>query len=134
MLSFARSTPYVYLIARTAFHEMPRSAIEAARLASHGSLGRLLAAAVPLARPAIAAGATLALMETLADFGTVSYFAVGLHHRHLQSVVLDGRRGRGGAARRPLGTGQSCWRWSVPAAGARRITASRRASPCRRTA
>jgi iron(III) transport system permease protein len=32
--------------------------------------------AVPLARPAIAAGASLALMETLADFGTVSYFAV----------------------------------------------------------
>ncbi len=75
MLSFALY-PYVYLIARTAFHEMPRSAIEAARLAGHGPWGAFFRVAVPLARPAIAAGASLALMETLADFGTVSYFAV----------------------------------------------------------
>ena len=75
MLSFALY-PYVYLIARTAFHEMPRSAIEAARLAGHGAWGAFFHVAVPLARPAIAAGASLALMETLADFGTVSYFAV----------------------------------------------------------
>jgi iron(III) transport system permease protein len=75
MLSFALY-PYVYLIARTAFHEMPRSAIEAARLAGHGAWGAFFRVAVPLARPAIAAGASLALMETLADFGTVSYFAV----------------------------------------------------------
>jgi iron(III) transport system permease protein len=75
MLSFALY-PYVYLIARTAFHDMPRSAIEAARLAGHGAWGRFFRVAVPLARPAIAAGASLALMETLADFGTVSYFAV----------------------------------------------------------
>jgi iron(III) transport system permease protein len=75
MLSFALY-PYVYLIARTAFNDMPRSAIEAARLAGHGPWGAFFRVAVPLARPAIAAGATLALMETLADFGTVSYFAV----------------------------------------------------------
>jgi iron(III) transport system permease protein len=75
MLSFALY-PYVYLIARTAFHDMPRSAIEAARLAGHGPWGAFFHVAVPLARPAIAAGASLALMETLADFGTVSYFAV----------------------------------------------------------
>src|SRR5687767_14404381 len=75
MLSFALY-PYVYLIARTAFHEMPRSAIEAGRLAGHGAWGAFFRVAVPLARPAIAAGASLALMETLADFGTVSYFAV----------------------------------------------------------
>src|SRR5262245_39453839 len=75
MLSFALY-PYVYLIARTAFHEMPRSAIEAARLAGHGPWEAFFRVAVPLARPAIAAGASLALMETLADFGTVSYFAV----------------------------------------------------------
>jgi iron(III) transport system permease protein len=75
MLSFALY-PYVYLIARTAFNEMSRSAIEAARLAGHGAWGAFFRVAVPLARPAIAAGASLALMETLADFGTVSYFAV----------------------------------------------------------
>jgi len=75
MLSFALY-PYVYLIARTAFHDLSRSAIEAGRLAGHGPFGAFLHVAVPLARPAIVAGATLALMETLADFGTVSYFAV----------------------------------------------------------
>ena len=75
MLSFALY-PYVYLIARTAFHDMPRSAIEAARLAGHGPWRTFFRVVVPLARPAIAAGASLALMETLADFGTVSYFAV----------------------------------------------------------
>jgi len=75
MLAFALY-PYVYLIARTAFHDLSRSAIEAGRLAGHGPLGAFLHVAVPLARPAIVAGATLALMETLADFGTVSYFAV----------------------------------------------------------
>jgi iron(III) transport system permease protein len=75
MLSFA-FYPYVYLIARTAFHEMSRSAIEAARLAGCGPWGAFFRVAVPLARPAIVAGASLALMETLADFGTVSYFAV----------------------------------------------------------
>jgi iron(III) transport system permease protein len=75
MLSFALY-PYVYLIARTAFNELPRSAIEAGRLAGLGAWGAFFRVAVPLARPAIAAGASLALMETLADFGTVSYFAV----------------------------------------------------------
>ena len=75
MLSFALY-PYVYLIARTAFRDLSRSAIEAGRLAGYGALGAFLRVAVPLARPAIVAGATLALMETLADFGTVSYFGV----------------------------------------------------------
>jgi iron(III) transport system permease protein len=68
--------PYVYLIARTAFHELSRSAIEAGRLAGLNAWGAFFRVAVPLARPAIVAGASLALMETLADFGTVSYFAV----------------------------------------------------------
>jgi iron(III) transport system permease protein len=75
LLSFALY-PYVYLIARTAFRDLPRSAIEAGRLAGLGAAGAFFRVAVPLARPAIAAGATLALMEALADFGTVSYFAV----------------------------------------------------------
>jgi iron(III) transport system permease protein len=75
MLSLALY-PYVYLVARTAFHEISRSAIEAARLAGYGAWGAFVRVAVPLARPAIVAGASLALMETLADFGTVSYFAL----------------------------------------------------------
>jgi iron(III) transport system permease protein len=75
MLSLALY-PYVYLIARTAFRELSRSAIEAGRLAGLSAWGAFFRVAVPLARPAIAAGAALALMETLADFGTVSYFAL----------------------------------------------------------
>ena len=73
ILSFALY-PYVYLIARTAFLDLSRSAIEAGRLAGHSAWGSFFRVAVPLARPAIAAGVGLALMETLADFGTVSYF------------------------------------------------------------
>jgi iron(III) transport system permease protein len=75
MLSFALY-PYVYLIARTAFHDLSRSAIEAGRLAGLSPWGAFFRVAVPLSRPAIAAGTALALMETLADFGTVAYFAV----------------------------------------------------------
>jgi iron(III) transport system permease protein len=75
MLSLALY-PYVYIVARTAFFDLSRSAIEAGRLAGYGPLGAFLRVAVPLARPAIVAGSALALMETLADFGTVSYFAV----------------------------------------------------------
>jgi iron(III) transport system permease protein len=75
MLSFALY-PYVYIVARTAFHDLSRSAIEAGRLAGYGALGAFFRVAVPLARPAIAAGTALALMETLADFGTVSYFGI----------------------------------------------------------
>ena len=75
MFSFALY-PYVYLLARTSFLELSRSALEAGRLAGYGGWGRFFRVAAPLARPAIAAGTALALMETLADFGVVSYFAV----------------------------------------------------------
>jgi iron(III) transport system permease protein len=68
--------PYVYLIARTAFRELSRSAIESGRLAGLTAWGSFWRVALPLARPALAAGTALALMETLADFGTVSYFAL----------------------------------------------------------
>ena len=68
--------PYVYLIARTSFRDLSRSAIESGRLAGLSSWGSFWRVALPLARPALAAGTALALMETLADFGTVSYFAL----------------------------------------------------------
>ena len=75
MLSFALY-PYVYLLARTAFLDVSRSALEAGRLAGYSAWGSFWRVALPIARPAVAAGAALALMETLADFGTVSYFAL----------------------------------------------------------
>jgi iron(III) transport system permease protein len=75
MLSFALY-PYVYLLAHTAFLEQSRTTMEAARLAGYGAWGRFWHVALPLARTGIVAGTALALMEALADFGTVSYFAV----------------------------------------------------------
>ena len=66
--------PYVYLLARTAFAERSSALIEAARGLGLRPRDAFLRLAVPVARPAIAAGLALALMETLADFGTVSLF------------------------------------------------------------
>ena len=68
--------PYVYMIARTAFMERASGMLEAARTLGVGPWASFFRVSLPLARPAVAAGAALALMETLADYGTVSYFAV----------------------------------------------------------
>ena len=68
--------PYVYLLARSAFLEQSDSMLEVARGSGFGPWGTFLRVALPLARPGIVAGTALALMETLADFGTVAYFGV----------------------------------------------------------
>ena len=68
--------PYVYVLARIAFLEQSTSLAEAGRTFGYGKLGVFWRISLPLARPAIAAGSALALMETLADYGTVSYFGV----------------------------------------------------------
>ena len=68
--------PYVYLLARTAFLERGGAMIEVARSLGLSPWQGFVRVSLPLARPAIAGGVALALMETLADFGTVSYFAV----------------------------------------------------------
>ena len=68
--------PYVYLLARTAFVERGNAMIEVARSLGLTPWQGFLRISLPMARPAIAGGVALALMETLADFGTVSYFAV----------------------------------------------------------
>lgn len=68
--------PYVYLLARTAFLERAGRAMEAARGLGLGPWRAFFGVSLPLARPAIVAGMALASMETLADFGTVAYFAV----------------------------------------------------------
>ena len=68
--------PYVYLLARTAFAERGSELFEAARTLGLNARAAWWRAALPVARPAIAGGALLVLMETLADFGTVSYFGV----------------------------------------------------------
>lgn len=68
--------PYVYLLTRAAFLEQSVCVIEVSRTLGHGPGRAFLRVALPLARPAIAGGVALALMETLADYGTVSYFGV----------------------------------------------------------
>ena len=68
--------PYVYLLVRTAFLERASGMLEAARTLGMGPWRAFFAVSLPLARPAIVAGVALALMETLADYGTVAYFAV----------------------------------------------------------
>jgi iron(III) transport system permease protein len=68
--------PYVYVLARTALVERTAHLMEAARLLGAPLGRRIRLVALPMARPAIAAGVVLALMETLADFGVSSYFGV----------------------------------------------------------
>jgi iron(III) transport system permease protein len=65
--------PYVYLLAREAFSGQSSDAYEAARTLGARPLDAFLRAAMPMARPAIAAGLALVVMETLADFGAVSH-------------------------------------------------------------
>ncbi len=68
--------PYVYLTARAAFFEQSSLSMEVAKSLGYSTPKTWFKVALPLARPAIIAGVTLALMETLADYGTVQYFGV----------------------------------------------------------
>ena len=68
--------PYVYLLARAAFLDQSVCVLEASRTLGCGPWKSFFQVAMPLARPSIVAGLSLALMETLADFGTVQYFGV----------------------------------------------------------
>jgi iron(III) transport system permease protein len=68
--------PYVYLAARAAFLAQSRPLLDASRILGHGPWRTFLRVGLPLARPAIAAGTVLALLEALADFGTVQYYGV----------------------------------------------------------
>lgn len=72
----AALSPYVYLLARTAFREQSGGAHEVARALGASPWGVFLRVGLPLARPAIVAGMALAMMETVNDFGVVDYFAV----------------------------------------------------------
>ncbi len=66
--------PYVYMLARIAFMTQGRTLLEQSRILGLGPAGAFWRVALPMARPAIAAGLALALMETLADFGAVAVF------------------------------------------------------------
>ena len=85
--------PYVYLLARTALADRATHLMDAARLLGAPMRRRVREIALPLARPAVAAGVALALMETLADFGVSSYFGIQTFTAGIYKawLVLDNR-------------------------------------------
>lgn len=68
--------PYVYLLARASFRQQSVNAFLVARTLGRSPFQAFRRVALPMARPAIAGGALLAVMETIADFGTVAFFNV----------------------------------------------------------
>ena len=72
ILSFALY-PYIYFITKVAFASTPKNLFNVAKI--HGK-SEFLYVALPMARPAIIAGLSLVLMETISDFGTVEFLAV----------------------------------------------------------
>ncbi len=89
--------PYVYLLARAAFRETSAAGYETARALGCGPLALFLRVGLPMARPAIATGVALALMETVADYGTVHHFGVQTLTTGIFSTWLNGGNA-GGAA------------------------------------
>ncbi|MBT0958663.1 iron ABC transporter permease [Alphaproteobacteria bacterium KMM 3653] len=89
--------PYVYLLARAAFREQSGRMLEVARALGAGPLARFWRVGVPLARPAIVAGSAIVMMETVADFGVVDFFAVQTLTTGIFSQWLEGGN-PGGAA------------------------------------
>ena len=70
--------PYVYLLSRVAFLEQSVCVLEVSRTLGASPGRTLFRVAIPLERPAIIAGLSLVLMETLADYGTVQYFGLSV--------------------------------------------------------
>ncbi|SFI62627.1 ABC transporter permease [Celeribacter neptunius] len=93
----AALTPYVFLLTRAAFREQSGSVYETARALGAGPFARFFRVGLPLARPAIAAGTAIVMMETVSDFGTVSYFSVQTLTTGIFSTWLEGGNA-GGAA------------------------------------
>jgi len=87
--------PYIYMLARAAFLEQSISLYRIARSLGSTPLQFFYRVSLPIARPALAVGLALVLMETLNDFGTVDYFAVrtltaGLYDTWLNMGNLGG--------------------------------------------
>ena len=89
--------PYVYLLVRAAFREQSGNSYEVARALGAGPVARFWRVGLPLARPALAAGVAIVMMETVNDFGTVDYFAVQTLTTGIFSVWLQ-MNNVGGAA------------------------------------
>lgn len=94
--------PYVYLLARAAFLGQSATTFLAARSLGKSPVQAFLSVSLPLARPAIAAGVLLTMMETIADFGTVSHFGVQTFATGIYNSWF-GMVDRGAAAQLSLG-------------------------------
>lgn len=81
--------PYVYLLARSAFANQSVNVLDAARTLGHDPWQSFFKVALPLARPAIAVGVSLVMMETLNDYGTVDFFAVATFSTAIFDVWLN---------------------------------------------
>lgn len=89
--------PYVYLMARASFLEQSGYLPEVSRLMGRGPVATFFHVELPIARPAIAVGVALAMMETLNDFGTVDFFSVQTLTAGLYDVWLNMGNLGGGA-------------------------------------
>lgn len=81
--------PYVFMLARTAFLEQAGNLMQASRTLGCTPAQSFIRVSLPLARPAIMVGVALVAMETMADFATVSYFAVNTLTTAVYDVWLD---------------------------------------------
>lgn len=89
--------PYVYMLARAAFREQAGGSYEVARALGTGPVALFWRVGLPLARPAIAAGVAIVMMETVNDFGVVDFFAVQTLTTGIFTVWLEAGNA-GGAA------------------------------------
>jgi len=89
--------PYVYLTARASFVQQSVCALEVARTLGHTAMGTFWSVALPLSRPALAAGVALVLMECLNDIGAVQHLGVQTLTASVYATWLQ-RSNLGGAA------------------------------------
>jgi iron(III) transport system permease protein len=89
--------PYVYLAARASFMQQSVCALEVARTLGRTEFGAFRSVALPLARPALVAGAALALMECLNDLGAMQYLGIQTLSASIYATWLQ-RSNLGGAA------------------------------------
>ncbi|MEP1614062.1 MAG: iron ABC transporter permease [Roseobacter sp.] len=94
--------PYVYLLSRAAFRMQAATPFYAARSLGASPLSCFWRVSLPMARPAIASGTLLVIMETIADFGTVAHFSVQTFATGIYTSWFS-FADRGGAAQLALG-------------------------------
>jgi iron(III) transport system permease protein len=89
--------PYVYLTARASFMKQSVCLLEVSRTLGRSAWGTFFSVALPMARPAIAIGVSLAMLECLNDIGAVEFFGVNTLTVGIYATWL-GRGNLGGAA------------------------------------